>query len=129
MSRMIYVFLTFFVVNVANAGVLTVNNATVSPGQYNTIAAAIAAASAGDTILIHGTGINYGSITVDKRLVFIGPGHNPVDKQNTNPALLDNIGLAGGASQSRFYGLNMSYLTTNINGIAEIIISNCLVRS
>lgn len=110
------------------AGVITVSNATVSPGQYNSISDAISAATIGDTILIHGTGINYGGFTLNKQLVFIGPGHNPTDKQNTNAALIDNITLTTGSSQSAFYGLNLNSISTNA-AITGIIVSNCLVRN
>ena len=112
----------------AFAGVITVSNASVSPGQHSSLSAAVSAANAGDTILIHGTGINYGSITLDKALVFIGPGHNPTDKQNINPAMVDNVLLTTGSSQSKFYGINISYIYTNTT-ITNIVISNCLVRS
>lgn len=129
MKKVFYAIASLFLFQTAIAGVLTVNNATVSPGQYSSIAAAISAASAGDTILIHGTGVNYGGFTVDRRLVFIGAGHNPTDKQNANPSMVDNISLTTGSSQSRFYGLNMNYLTTNTSGLTDIVISNCLIRN
>jgi hypothetical protein len=128
MKKVFYAILFVLSFQPVFAGVLTVSNATVAPGQYNSLSAATAAANTGDTILIHGTGINYGSITLDKSLVFIGPGHNPTDKQNINPAMMDNILLTTGSSQSKFYGININYIYTNTT-ITNIIISNCLIRN
>ncbi len=127
MKKVFYAILSVFCFQPVFARVITVSNATVSPGQHSSLTAAVSAANNGDTILIHGTGINYGSITLDKSLVFIGPGHNPVDKQNTNPALLDNILLTTGSSQSRFYGINLYYIYTNTT-ITGILVSNCMIR-
>jgi hypothetical protein len=56
------------------AAVFTVNNANPSPGQYTTVAAAVAAASTGDTLMISGTDISYGNMTINKALTLIGPG-------------------------------------------------------
>jgi hypothetical protein len=128
MKNICLICLNLFIAFVSKADVITVNNATVSPGQFSSIASAISAAKAGDTILIHGTGINYGGFTVDKRLVFIGAGHNPVDKQNSNPSTVDNITLTTGSGQSGFYGLNMNYMVTNTS-ISDIVISNCMIRN
>jgi len=131
MKKVFYAILSFVSIlcfHPVFAGVLTVSNAAVSPGQYTNIAAAITAATNGDTILIAGTGINYNSFTVSKRLVFIGPGHNPEDKQNTNGGMLDNILLTTGASGSAFYGLNISYIYTNAQNIDGIVVSNCMIR-
>lgn len=128
MNKFFYAILAILSFQSVFAGVHTVSNATVSPGQYASIAAAVAAATAGDTILIHGTGINYGGFTVNKKLVFIGPGHNPTDKQNINPALIDDISLAAGSSESKFYGLNVSRIFTS-NTITSILISNCYLRN
>ncbi len=128
MNKFFCAILSVLIFQSSFAGVLTVSNATVSPGQYASITAAIAAASAGDTILVHGTGINYGGFSVTKKLVFIGPGHNPTDKQNINPALIDDISLGAGSSDSKFYGLNVNRIFTS-NTITSILISNCYVRN
>jgi hypothetical protein len=54
--------------------ILNLNNASNSPGQYTTAAAAITAASNGDTILIAGTDLSYGNFTINKSISLIGPG-------------------------------------------------------
>lgn len=128
MKKVFYAILFILSVQPVFAGVLTVSNATVSPGQYSSVSAAITAANTGDTILIQGTGINYGSFTINKRVVIIGPGHNPTDKQNSNPGMVDNILFTTGSSQSAVYGLNANYFYIDASNIQGIIISNCLIR-
>lgn len=50
-----------------------------NPGQFTTIQAAITASSPGDTIMVAGSPIDYSSpINVNKQLVFLGPGYNPL---------------------------------------------------
>ncbi|MBL7941227.1 MAG: hypothetical protein JNM00_00570 [Flavobacteriales bacterium] len=58
----------------SQATILNLNNSATSPGQYTTAAAAITAASTGDTILIAGTDLSYGSFTINKSISLIGPG-------------------------------------------------------
>ncbi len=128
MKKILYVALSLFCFQPVFAGVLTVSNASVSPGQYSSITAAISAASTGDTILIQGTGINYGNFTVNKKLVIMGPGHNPADKQNSNPGMVDNILFTTGSSQTAVYGLNVNYFYIDAANIQGIVISNCMIR-
>jgi hypothetical protein len=133
MKKVFYAIISILSFQPVFAGVLTVSNAPVNPGQYNSISGAIAAAGAGDTILIQGTTYNYGSFTVNKRLVFIGPGHNPEDKQNTSAAVIDNIAVTPAGAQSRFYGLNFNQIATSGSSPSTqaqgVVISNCLIRS
>lgn len=60
----------------ANATVLTVSNHVLTAGQYTTLAAAYAAANVGDTLYLHGSPTNYGSLTINKRITLIGAGYN-----------------------------------------------------
>lgn len=60
----------------ASAAVHTVDNNPTSNAQFATIAAAIAAASDNDTILIQPSAVDYGNVTINKPLVIIGSGHN-----------------------------------------------------
>jgi hypothetical protein len=59
------------------AATLIVNNQSPNPGQYTTVAAAISASTAGDIILVKGTGIAYSGFTITKSLTVIGNGYNP----------------------------------------------------
>ena len=61
--------------------ILTVSNRPDSPGQYTSMTAAMGAVLLDDTILVHGSPINYGTfLLTHDNLVIIGTGHNP-DKQ------------------------------------------------
>ena len=54
--------------------VLTVSNNTNSPGQYTDLQAACDAAVSNDTLYVHASEKDYGSIYIRKRLVLIGEG-------------------------------------------------------
>jgi hypothetical protein len=58
----------------AYANILRVNNVD-SSAPYASIAAAVAAAADGDTIMVDGTSVDYDDVTINKRLVVIGPGY------------------------------------------------------
>ena len=63
--------------------ILTVSNMPDSPGQYTSMNDVIGAviSGAGDTIYVHGSPINYGTVFLSRdNIVVIGTGHNP-DKQ------------------------------------------------
>ncbi|HTE34571.1 MAG TPA: hypothetical protein VK666_29535 [Chryseolinea sp.] len=61
--------------------IYTVSNMPNSPGEYTSITIAMGPATIGDTILVHGSSINYGPLYISKSgIVVIGAGHNP-DKQ------------------------------------------------
>src|SRR5688572_2636219 len=72
--------LFLFVVVLPSYGrIHTVSNMPNSPGQYTSISAILL--GPGDTILVHGSPLNYGSVFLNHdNLVIIGTGHNP-DKQ------------------------------------------------
>ena len=110
----------------ASATVLVVNNALPSPGQFSTVAAAVTAASASDTLYITGSLFNYGSFTLNKSLTIIGTGHKP---QNTNTATskVDNITLSSNSGGSKIIGLDVNYIST-ATSMDNISISRCKVR-
>jgi hypothetical protein len=60
----------------ARATVINVSNNVDNPAQYKEVDEAIAAASEGDTIYVHGSPDSYKTFTVNKRLVLIGAGYN-----------------------------------------------------
>lgn len=102
-------FLVLFlgITTLVKATTITLNNNNPSAGQYTTFAAAQAAASNGDTILVQGSTNNYGDLTISKRLVIIGPGHNPTDKQNTQKAFCDNFFFQTGSNNTKIYGMEV----------------------
>jgi hypothetical protein len=82
----------------ANATVRTVNNGTVSAGQYTTVQAAVDVSKAGDTIYIHGSQTTYGDVTLNKRLVLLGAGHNLTGTQFNFRTRLNYIYFSQGNS-------------------------------
>lgn len=118
----------------AKATTITLNNNNPSGGQFTTFAAAQAAASNGDTILVQGSTTNYGNMQISKRLVIIGPGHNPTDKQNSQKAFCDYLTFLGGSGSTKVYGLEVSSVlidgsTTNVELHLLYIGDKILTRS
>lgn len=75
------------------AKVRTVSQDAATPAQYTTIAAAITASAAGDTIYIHGSATQYPTFTVNKvNLTFIGAGYAPT-KENPLTTMLNYVNL------------------------------------
>jgi hypothetical protein len=82
----------------ANATVITVNNGSVTAGQYTTIQPAVDAAKAGDTIYVHGSVTTYGDVTLNKRVVLLGAGHHLTGTQYNLSSKLSYIYLSQGNS-------------------------------
>lgn len=115
----------------AHATVRTVNNNNPSPGQYASLAAAHSAAQAGDTLYIHPSPTNYGSLTISKQLTLIGAGHNP---QSTAPqtAKMDVIVFNGAAaSRTRIISLDLEYVFWDGNSysVNAVTITRCNLRT
>ncbi len=94
------------------ATVITVSNNPNSPGQYNNLQTAIDAATNGDTLYVHGSPTNYGTIYLNRNLTLIGTGYNP---QKDNPLVssiatlyLDSVPGIKGCSNSRIIGFNIT---------------------
>lgn len=123
----------------ANAKVWRVNNNAGVVADFSTIAAAVSAATAGDTIYIEGSATNYAGSTLNKRLVFIGTGYflsgtnsNAGLQANPYSANVGSIRLDSAASGSVFLGLG-SLTINNANdggfGADNITISRCQLNS
>lgn len=134
-TLLIFFYMAMFHAQVG-AAVLTVSNVTSRPAQYTNLQAAVDAASQGDTLLITGGGANYGSLTLNKRLVLIGEGIR------NNGVVMDYLYLRKysatiGSDSSRFYGLNMYQVNTNGDfagasggqrSMNNFIFERCIVR-
>ncbi len=84
---------------------LILDNNSDDPLHYKTFAEAIEAAAAGSTILVHGSGVGYGDITIDKAVKIIGPGfyigENPgTENMSTATAKFKavNVSIDGGGA-------------------------------
>jgi hypothetical protein len=109
------------------AATRTLNNSVPSPGQFTTFAAAHAASANGDTILVQGTSYNYYSLSISKKLTIIGPGHQPIDKQNNQKAFCDDIILLTGSNGTKIYGLETSNIQANNNSVDSVSIYLCKI--
>ena len=102
-------FLTLLAFSSLRAAIFQLNNNYVSPGQYTTFAAAQTAAASGDTIMVHGSPVNYGVITISKVLTIIGPGHKP-NKFPSVTAEFSNININSNLAGIKIYGIKFNVL-------------------
>ena len=111
-----------------NASILTVNNNTTSPGTYNTLTAAIAAAHSGDTLLVAGSPADYApsnsTILINKPLTLWGTGFNLL-KDNPVTSKINQITLQSGSSGTVIVGFVIGgYLNTD----GSVQINNIVVK-
>lgn len=127
-------------ISIANAGIITVNNTSPSPGQYSDLQTAIDVASSGDTLLIQRSASSYGNVTITKRLVLIGEGALP-NKIPQNTSTLGTITLTyntttlSSASKSKLIGLSIATISlieksTDVNYACDSVsILNCKITT
>lgn len=78
MRKLTLLFLTFCIGIYTNAATITVSNNPNTPGQYSDLQVAINAAASGDIILVAGSPISYGSVTINNKAIHLkGIGYNP----------------------------------------------------
>lgn len=135
MKKSFIFFALLFCSFVASATVLRVNNTVGSTAEYTDLASAHGAARNGDTIYMEGSNLPYGSLTVTKRLVIIGPGYFLEENPGTPaslPARLHQIFLNTDSSedpQSGAAGSEVRGLTFNEFSSSTVFInvSNTLI--
>lgn len=93
----IFVFIYCFTSNINAQNIWTVNNQPSFNADFTNLQAAVDSATAGDIIMLHGSSTSYGSLTVRKRVVIIGPGYllgqndAPNTQANPLPAFINNL--------------------------------------
>ena len=110
----------------------SVSNNPNSPGQYNTLAAAITASNADDTLYVVGSPTDYGSVTINKKLTIIGSGYNP-NKQNPLKTSIGSITISrtliSDPSSSKIIGIEFINITltglNSTNKLSGIVITRC----
>ncbi|MFM1999419.1 MAG: hypothetical protein RL204_1366 [Bacteroidota bacterium] len=113
---------------VANATIRTVNNQSGSDADFTSITSAMGASLDGDTIYIQPSPTIYGSITVTKRLVIMGAGHNP--NFSLYNSALDIVTFGNNSSNSIFKGLNIAQITTtNSTTVNNLLFSGCFLTN
>jgi hypothetical protein len=113
MTRLIY-HISFFLLaamtaNLANATVHRVNNTPGVDADFNNLATAISTAIAGDTLYVEGSNSSYGTVTLDKKLILVGPGNFLTINDSTQAlkqvAEISNLTFNTGCDGSVIYGM------------------------
>lgn len=131
----LFVLLAVLVPSFVQAKVRTVSNYIPNSAQYDNVQAAINASNLGDTVYIHGSPINYGNFTIDRRLCLIGAGYNLANNRyNYNTEIgtisFDSIKvlptLPKHIKGSQLVGLRFSSVSMGAyNFIRDLIIDRC----
>lgn len=131
MKNTILLSVLLFVTTAQAQSVLRVNNIPGINVPYTTLAAAITAAGPSDIIMVEGSIVNYGSVTIAKKVTIVGPGYFltvNIDLQaNVQPATINTITLNAGADGSSLSGLLAGNF--GLNNVNNISISNCNLSS
>ncbi len=120
-----------FVIISSKATVWIVNNnsANNSAANFTSLQTAIDSVSAGDTLYVSGSPLSYGSVNIDKQLVFIGEGYHHIGgKYSTSVSTFnltekrDNLNqFISNANGCVFTGFSCS-ISSSIAGISNISI-------
>lgn len=100
--------------------VFVVDNAPGNGAPYQNVNTAINAAINGDTIMIQPSVTSYGTVDVNKRLVLIGPGYYPENRNVTKITTLRFTNTS--ASGSIITGLQIAALQTLNSNVDNIVI-------
>ena len=114
--RNIVLLLTVTIASGLNAAVLVVDNTPGAGAPYTTLQPAINAASADDTIMVQSSALSYGSVTIGKKLVLIGPGHHPETAKN---ATIGIITMNNGSSGTTITGMEVQAVHGAVNQVAH----------
>ncbi len=144
MNRLLLPFLLLAFATQAQ-NILRVNNIPGVNAPFSTIADAVAAASAGDIILVEGSPFAYAAgFSITKKVILQGPGYflneNSSVQASKHPAVTSTITLAAGSEGSVVSGFTFSNIlevrTSNIiisnnrfSGSTGILVSNTTVCS
>ncbi|MBV6405820.1 MAG: T9SS type A sorting domain-containing protein [Flavobacteriales bacterium] len=112
-----------------NATQWTVSNDVQAPAQFTALQQAIDSASAGDTLLVAGTGLSYGNIVVDKPLHLVGEGYWP-DDAATMVEQLDirssNVLVTGFyATSTPFNGIKLNAYLAAGQELTDVRVTRC----
>jgi len=127
-----------------SAKVWRVNNVYMTNAHFTSLSTAVANSSvlAGDTIYVEGSPMNYGSITLSKRLVILGSGYflsdNDSTQANTYSSSVSKMTFSNGSQGSFVAGLyatgaysssSLSNSSTFVVNTNDITISNCYIEN
>jgi len=99
------------------AAVYRVNNLPGVNANYSAMATAISGASVDDTLLVEGSYISYGVVTLNKRLTLIGTGYfisdNDTTQANPNSSRFDRLVIQSAAAGSKITGIHVENTSTS----------------
>ena len=131
MKKTIFTLAALCMAVAANATILRVSNVTGSSAPYSDLQVAVDAASAGDTIMVDGSVTDYGTITISKTIVLIGPGYwrveNGLIEEGASSAVVSKVTIEETAEGTVLKGLETNG-EISVNA-PNVIITKCLVRS
>ena len=112
----------------AMAKIWRLSNVTGADADFTDFATAHNTAASGDTIYVEGSVTGYGTVTVSKQLIIIGPGYfldeNPETQENTNSANFFSVTFSIGSDGSVLTGCKLEGYTIYIYGSDIIIRGN-----
>lgn len=118
-----FILLVIVSTSIANATIWRVNNNTGISADFTTIQAAHDGATAGDTIYIEGSSVNYGGFTSTKQLYIFGPGYFLAENDSTqaNYGMAEitgivniNAGSEGSLYTGCFFSDNLAIKASNV---------------
>ncbi len=110
------------------AVIRTVDNNNPSAGQYDTIQAAVTAASNDDIIYVYPSNIAYAGFSVNKRLKIYGVGWNPSTSASHHmriTTLSSQVDFAAGSEYSVLSGFYTGYYVRMHGVVGNVTIENC----
>jgi hypothetical protein len=113
----------------AQATVHRVNNLPGVDANYTTMTAAISGAAIDDTLLVEGSYISYGVVTLNKRLTVIGTGYfitsNDTTQAYPSSSRFDRLVVSGAGAGSTITGIHVENTSTNttVNPVAMVDIT------
>lgn len=109
------------------AVIRTVDNNNPSAGQYDTIQAAVTAASNDDIIYVYPSNIAYAGFSVNKRLKIYGVGWQGTTANIRKTMVSSEISMQAGAENSVISGFQCTVIT-NSTVAGSVIIENCVLN-
>jgi len=118
----------FIAVFISSATVRTVSNNADNPAQFSAINSAINVSADGDTILVFGSDVSYGTVNLDRTIVLIGAGYHNTYGGNSIISTLNIKGGTFNASNSKISGFYIENLYFRGNEDAAKLIENVLIE-
>ena len=98
--------------------------------DFTSLSTAISTAADGDTLYVLGSPTSYGSISLNKKLIIIGPGYwldvNDTTQVYKNPAVINQISFSAGSEESVIEG--MKIYTSSSGQIVDIRTDSITLR-